>query len=1091
MDSAYFPKSPWGKRLIDDPGIVALNKLPYHVPTVPFANESEALSCDYTKSSYYHSLSGTWKFHYSTCIADIPEEFEKNSGADWDEIPVPSCWQLFGYGSPKYINIGYAFLERGEEQKPPFTSEKNGVGIYKRLFTVPDSFTGKRTILRIGAVSSSASVYVNGAYVGYSTNSKTAAEFDITDFIKHQEENDLSILVTEFCAGSWLEDQDMFRLSGITRDVAIYAVCDAHLYDFYAYSEFSEDFGEASLIVESKIFNMTDHITAKKRVSMRILSSEGETVATASAENGNLSYRFDEIVPSLKPADIQSGTIATAYLKAALTAPQLWTAETPNLYTVILTLHEDNGEILETHAFRHGFRKIEERQGELLINGRAIKLKGVNRHETHPRRGYVVTREDMERDIIMMKQNNINALRASHYPCDPYLYDLCDKYGLYVMDEANMESHGISYRKNILPGNDHRWLTAALDRVGAMVHSNKNHASVIIWSLGNEIGFGETIAISSAFCKSYDPTRLVHKRQMNSIADMDSETYPSPQNMIERAIKNPDRLFITNEYAHAMGNACGSLSDYWDAIYTHPQLGGGFVWEWCDHALIKTKEDGTEYYGYGGDFGETKHDSNFCCDGLVTPDRCPTPKLAELKKVHEFIVCKGFDEESNTIRVHNRHFHTDLSQYDIRYAILSDGKEIYAQVADCPSICPGEDGDIKLDLPHVSADEEQILDISFRYKDAQSFCARGHEVAFAQFKLKECQNSILDTSELPDIKAEEDEHSITVSGNGFKFQIKKSSGEISVQYGSYTANRVNTPTFWRALTDNDKRKLAFDKHDKNVSATWESAGLKSIKTEYAEIKLTDVRQKLARMITKYICRGSGDAGFEIITYITIFGDGKILFDNTVTPYGNLPSLLRIGASTELAHTFDHIRWYGFGPHESYPDRSSAGRLGMYIEKSGDPLQYYLVPQECGAKMNSAYMSLTNDNGDGFAFIGALPYTMSALPHTPEELEQMTHLSDTAAREKVVFTIDFAQAGLGNRSCGPDVLPQYRVVPNVTRYAYTLHSVSQDTSLTRIRYSDDILPPLYMNTSTTISGIQDMEYRDPSDADIRKKTGFTV
>jgi len=1091
MNSSYFPKAPWGRRLIDEPGIVALNKLPYHVPTVPFANKGEAFSCDYTKSSYYYSLSGTWKFHYSESISDIPDESEKANGADWDEIPVPSCWQLFGYGSPKYINVGYSFLERGDEQKPPFTSEKNGIGIYKRTFTVPESFSDKRTILRIGAVSSSASVYVNGIFVGYSTNSKTAAEFDITDFINPHQENDLSILVTEFCAGSWLEDQDMFRLSGITRDVAIYAVNEAHLYDFFAYSEFTEDFSEASLIVESKIFNMSEHVTSKKKVSMHIIDGNGETAATVSSENGNLSYRFDEVVPSLKPANIQAGTIVTAYLKADIKSPLLWTAETPNLYTVILTLCADSGEELEIHAFQHGFRKIEECRGELMINGRAIKLKGVNRHETHPRQGYVVTREDMERDIIMMKQNNINALRASHYPCDPYLYDLCDRYGLYVMDEANMESHGISYRKNILPGNDHRWLPAALDRVGSMVHSNKNHASIIIWSLGNEIGFGETVAIASGFCKSYDPTRLVHKRQMNSIADMDSETYPSPQNMIDRATKNPERLFITNEYAHAMGNACGSLSDYWDAIDTHRSLGGGFVWEWCDHALIKTKADGTEYYGYGGDFGEIKHDSNFCCDGLVTPDRRPTPKLAELKKVHEFIVCKNFDKENSTLRIHNRHFHTDLSQYDIKYTILSNGKEIYSQQVDCPSILPGEDGDVKLDLPHLPDAGEQILDISFRYKHPQSFCERGHEVAFAQFKLTEYNAPMFDTSTLPDIQTEENARVITVTGSDFIFSIEKGCGEISMQYGACKANKVNTPTFWRALTDNDKRKLAFDKNDKNVSVTWESAGLPSLKTDCTEISFTEIRKNLARLSAKYICRGNGDVGFELITHITVFGDGKVLFDNTVIPYGDLPSLLRIGASSELAHSFDHICWYGFGPNESYPDRSSAGRLGLYNEKSGDPLQYYLVPQECGAKMNTAYMSLTDDNGCGFAFIGARPYTMSALPHTPAELEKMTHLVDTATREKVVFTIDYAQAGIGNRSCGPDVLPQYRIAPSAVRYAYTLCCVSQNTTLFPIHYSEDILPPLDTNKPETISAMQDIEYRDPSDADIRKKTGFNV
>ncbi len=1091
MRSEYFPKSPWGRRLIDEPEIVGLNKLPYHVPTVTYKDEAEAMLCDYAKSTYYHSLSGTWKFSYSASIDNIPQGFENDNGEAWDEIPVPSCWQLYGYGAPKYINVGYSFLERTDPQNPPFTSEKNGIGIYKRSFSVPDHFANKRVILRIGAVSSSATVYINGIFVGYSTNSKTAAEFDITNFVFRDKENDLSILVTEFCAGSWLEDQDMFRLSGITRDVAIYAAADIHLFDFYAYSEFSDNFKRASLIVESKLLNMTESTVPKKKVSMKLISPDGNTVAEADAENGNISYRFEEKVPYTMPADIKGGTVATAYLKADIDSPMLWTAETPNLYTIILTLYSDNGEISEIHSSRYGFRKIEEVSGELLINGKAIKLKGVNRHETHPRTGYVVTREDMERDIILMKRNNVNALRASHYPCDTYLYDLCDRYGLYVMDEANMESHGISYRKNILPGNDPRWLTAALDRVGAMVHSDKNHPSVIIWSLGNEIGFGETIAIAASFCRTYDPTRLIHKRQMNSVADMDSETYPSPENMIEHAENNPERIFVTNEYAHAMGNACGSLCDYWDAIYTYRQLGGGFVWEWCDHSLIKKKDDGTEYYGYGGDYGETKHDGNFCCDGLVTPTRDYTPKLAELKKVHEFIVCKSFDRENANLCIHNRYFHTDLSDFYIRYAILADGKEIYEGEVECPPILPGENGYVTLEIPKLYVTDEIILDISFRYKEDQSFCDRGHEVAFSQFKICEKEKETFNISALPDINVKETSIDITVSGSTFVFTIDKNTGELSIRYGELIAEKLNTPTFYRALTDNDRRKLAFDKNDKNGGATWESAGLKLIKNVCKSVFITDRCKNLTRISASYHCSANDEAGFDVLSIITVFGDGRVLFDNTVTPIGKLPTLLRIGSSTILTSENNNVSWYGFGPHETYPDRSASGRFGLYREKVGDALNNYLMPQECGAKMNSAYMTLTNESGEGFGFFGEISYTMSALPHTAAELDEMMHLCDTVSREKTVFTLDYAQSGLGNRSCGPDVLPKYRLMPEPVRYAYTVCHVTDNNPLSICSYPEDILSPIKVSSNKVAINTEDEEYRDPSDEDVRRKTGFNV
>lgn len=1092
MDFLYLSKSPWGKRLIDEEQIVGLNKLPYHVPSVPYKNEEEALLCDYEKSSYYVSLSGIWKFYYSKNLLSIPEGFERSNGSDWDEIPVPSCWQLYGYGAPKYINVGYSFIERGEEQRPPFTPEdRNSVGIYKRSFNVPENFKDKRVILRVGAASASLSVFVNGSFVGYSTNSKTAAEFDITDFISRDNENDLSLLVTEFCAGSWLEDQDMFRLSGITRDVSIYAACSTHLFDFYAYSEFSEGYSSASITVEGKILNMSDSTVKPKRVLMRLISSDGETVAESEATNGNLSYRFDEKVPFALASDIRPGTTATAYLRAEIKTPLLWTAETPNLYTVLLYLYSDEGNVCEIHSFKHGFRQIEERHGELLINGSPIKLKGVNRHETHPERGYVVTRDDMERDILLMKKNNVNALRASHYPCDPYLYDLCDRHGLYVMDEANMESHGISYRKNILPGNDHRWLTAALDRVGAMVHSDKNHPSVIIWSLGNEIGFGETVAIAASFCKTYDPTRLVHKRQMNSVADMDSETYPSPNNMIEHAVKNPERMFVTNEYAHAMGNACGSLCDYWDAIYSYKQLGGGFVWEWCDHAIVKKDASGRDYYGYGGDFGETKHDGNFCCDGLITPDRKQTPKLSELKKVHEFIVCKNYNTENANLCIHNRYFHTDLSQFYIRYSILSDGVEIYSAETDCPKILPSCDGFIKLSIPTTdSANGECILDVSFRYKEKQSFCSSGHEVAFAQFKIKERTKEKLALNTIPAITVDDASVGITVRGIGFEFAVEKESGRITLKYGDVLAKDVNMPVFYRALTDNDKRKLMYDKNDKNVSATWESAGLHKIENVCEEIKLTEVCENFARITIKYLSSASSDAELETAAAITVFGNGRILFDNTVTPVGNLPSLLRIGSSTVLSGEYNKITWYGFGPHETYPDRCSSGRLGKYSETVGEAYKNYVMPQECGAKMKTAYMMLTNDTGAGICFFGELPYTMSALPHTPQELDGMLHTTDTLGREKTVFILDYAQAGLGNRSCGPDVLPKYRIAPEKVRYAYTVCHINETDAIPFNSYAPQILPSIEEKTSTVIS-YGDEEYRDPSDEDVRKKAGFTV
>lgn len=1090
MDSKYYPKSEWGKRLIDEECVVGLNKIPYHTCSVPYADIGEALNCDYTRSSYYRSLSGVWKFHYSKSFIDIPDGFEYDSAQDWAEIPVPSNWQLYGYGSPIYLNNGYVFSKTKADMHPPFTSEReNSAGIYKRSFTVPEEFFGKRIILRIGAVCSSAKVFVNAKCVGYSTNSKTAAEFDITDFVSLEGENDLSILVTEFCAGSWLEDQDMLRLSGITRDVGIYAVTEAHLFDFYAYSEFSDGFSSATLNLEAKIMNMTDKLIKPCEVGMRVYSPEGNeiTVNEVRAVNGNLSNRFCEKVPYAQSADINAGVSATAYLKLEVENPALWSAEKPALYTVVLRLYDSEGRELELHSFKHGFRKVEQRSGQLWVNGVSVKLKGVNRHETHPRTGHVVSREDMERDIIMMKRNNVNAVRASHYPCDPAFYDLCDRFGLYVMDEANMESHGISYRRNLLPGNDHRWLPAFMDRAFAMLHSNKNHPSIIIWSLGNEIGFGETVAIAAAACRAYDPTRLIHKRQMNSVADMDSETYPTVDFMIEHATRYPERMFLTNEYAHAMGNACGSLCDYWNAIYSYPSLVGGFVWEWCDHSLVRLDADGKEYYAYGGDFGETKHDGNFCCDGLVTPDRKETPKLAELKKVHEFIVCKAFDEKNANICVHNRYFNTNLSEFYLRYSVKSLGNEIFSCEIDLPPCAPGGEVMLHLDYPRLNSECETVLDLSFRYKNDTLFCERGYEAAYCQFGLESRYNMpLLNIDSLPSIRVENDEKSINVFGSSFRFSLSLSDGAMSVSYKNAKLTELNTPVFYRALTDNDIRKLASDKKEPN---NWEAVGLDDMKRICREARLDFSCDKYVRFFVNIRSMGKTDAGFDTQSLITVFSDGRVLFDNTVTPMGDLPVLLRIGSMSRLPAELCNVEWYGMGPYESYPDRCSSGRLGRYTEPLGKPLENYVKPQECGAKMKCAYMRISDDAGEGIAFYGALPYTMSALPFTPAELSSMKHMSDTVDREKCVFIIDYAQNGLGNRSCGPDVLPSYRLMPRTVRYAYTLVPAKADDGDFIKGYDSDIMLPLSCCDAHE-SGVEfDEEYRDPSDEDVRRATGF--
>ena len=1094
MNSKYFSKFDYGKRLTDEIAVTGLAKLPYHVPTVPYATEAEAYDADIVRSRYYYSLNGDWKFFYSDSFDGIPDDFESLSGDGWDTIPVPSCIQLHGYGDLGYLNVGYFFATDGSGLNPPFTNEKmNSAYVYKRTFTLPKNFSGKRVILALGGASSSPAVFINGKFAGYSTNSRSTAEFDITDFVSYEGENDISILLTRYSAASWLEDQDMFRMSGIYRDVFLYCTDTCHLFDIFTYTDFGESLADATLTAEVKLMNMGSEILPHHTVTMDVLAPDGTPVTNEENKPAvsRISSRFEEITPYKNFEAIKPGTVSTVYFTLKVDSPLLWSAETPELYTLVFKVISPEGDIKEIHSVKHGFRKIEVRDAELFVNGASIKLKGVNRHETHPERGYVVTREEMLADVIMMKRNNINAVRASHYPDEPYFYDLCDRYGLYVMDEANAETHGISYRKNILPGNDHRWLPMYMDRISSMVQCNKNHPSVIRWSLGNEIGFGETVAIAASYCKAYDPTRLVHKRQMNSIADMDSETYPSPEVMIEHATSKPHRMFVTNEYGHAMGNACGSLGEYWDAIYSHKQLIGGFVWEWCDHAIVKTDENGRKYYGYGGDFGEGRHDGNFCCDGLITPDRRMTSKLAELKKVHEFITSVGFDKKSGVLTVHNRYFHTDLSGFYIEYTVLREGKSIFSDKTSLPAIMPGCDGDVKLTFPEdfdfLAGD---VLDISFRYKTDTPFAPRGHEVAFAQMTPtpgmaerpeRRCEAEGLTVSEGDgDITVKSDKLTLTVT----------SCGEISAELDGIKVDNVNLPTFYRAYTDNDIRKLYFDGNGGPDNPTWKSTRFDKFETVTDSVTYKILDNGAVKITLSQKSSAGGDAGFYVNTVMTVLRD-RIVFDNTVTPFGALPHLPRIGATLTLPADMRSCEWYGFGPYDTYPDRCRSGRLGIFSADAAEPISYYVKPQECGAKMNTVYMCQRNSDGDGIAVFGQVPYTMSALPFTSGELAAMRHTPNTDDIDHIILTVDYAQNGLGNRSCGPDVLPKYRLLPETVRFVYTLTRVYPNEEIKPCRYSEELVPRLEVFSASAIADEEDEEYRDPSDEDIRAKAGFNT
>lgn len=1074
----------YGMGLLQDPQVPSLNKLPYHVPCIPYKDTEQAKNLDTSVSPFYHLLNGSWKFQFFSSIRQVPEAITQETLDDshWDRIPVPSNWQLHGYEIPKYINQRYTFEKDSERLHPPYIpDEDNSTGVYRTSFTLPDTFLHRETVISFEGVDGALILYINGLFAGYSANGRSAADFRITPFL-HEGTNQITVIVPLYSGASYLECQDMWRLGGIIRDVSLYSVPSLQLFDYYAWSHCTQE--GCTLELETKILNHTDSAHAPMTVRASLYDPEGLLLGTGEGCTENKSHRWEEKNLSQLwgvSSILQAGCIGTAYLSIPITKPKLWSSEDPVLYTVLLELLDTDGKTSEYLSFQHGFRWIERRGCEIYSNGAPLSLRGVNRHEFSLSTGHVVSKEEMLQDILLMKQHNINAVRSSHYPNCQYWYDLCDRYGLYVMDEAYIETHGISYRRNLLPGNDPRWMSATLDRITSMVGCNKNHASIIIWSMGNELGFGENVALSAAYCRTYDPTRLIHKRQMNSIADMDSETYPSPADMIRHARNHPDRPFIANEYGHAMGNAMGSLSDYWDAIRSHKPLAGGFLWEWCDQGLYSSQCGG---YLYGGDYGETFHDSNFCIDGVVTPDRRITPKLLEVKKVHEWIRLSFTD--SYTLQVHNEYAFTSLEGFYLHLELLQDGIARSLRDIDLPNVPPGSSCEISVPLSDIQPEPgiDYQLSVSVRYRTATSFCEAGYEATGATFPLPLLHlPAPVYEPPLAPICLMHKEGLYAVYSDHLVFNLDETTGFIT----RYTVDGHDrlfslTPSFFRAPTDNDIRSSYLIDE-----VNWYHCHLDTPRYDLVSIESHCLSNEIRLHVVHRL-----DAVSDIITIdsqYTIWPDGRILLQTAVNVGDRLPILARIGLCMRIPNSFQQITWYGMGPHETYPDRKASGRMGRYESKPDEGLHLYCRPQEYGGHEDSQLLA-AGDGRIGLALAAHQPMSLKAVPYTSVQLTSAAHDYELPPSKDTYIYADFLQTGLGNRSCGPEVLPPYQITPGSYAFAITIipYEAPQDpVALKNFRYGSSY--PVYTTDSRTNTPLASSSYRDPSDPDIRRSLGF--
>lgn len=995
----------------ENPEMFNQNKELPHATLMPFKDVASALSKKREESIYYRTLSGIWKFNWSPKPADRPVDFYKSSFdvSDWDNIEVPSNWEVKGYGIPIYTNIPYPFADKRtspltemtEGPNPPqVPKEYNPVASYKRSFDVPSQWKGRRVLIHFGAVKSAMYLWVNGKKVGYSQGSKTPAEWDITDYLTSGT-NDLAVEVYRWSDGSYLEDQDFWRLSGIERDVYLYSTPEVRIRDYFAKTTLDDSYQNGLFTLEVELKNTVKGLKSKNQIVNYKLFDDKKQI-----------IKEDEIsVP------INKKEFAKASLSTTIDDVKKWTAETPNLYTLVIELKDKLGNTTEVVSSKIGFRRVELINTIFHINGVEVLIKGVNRHEHDQYEGHVVTEENMIKEIALMKQNNINAVRMAHYPNTPRFYELCDKYGLYVTDEANIESHGLGYGKESL-ANFKLWEAAHLDRNIRMVERDKNHPSVIVWSMGNEAGDGPNFTTVYRWIKERDPSRPVHYERaiMGDNTDIYCPQYPSVQGLKDYASKRKKKTMIMSEYAHAMGNSTGNLAAMWELIHdrNNQQLQGGYIWDWIDQGLVKKDEQGNEFWAYGGDFGpkDIPSDGNFLANGIISPDYTPHPAMAEVKYAYQYIRFYEEDLAKGKITVHNYHDFISSKDYDIDWMIEANGEEIV--YGELEQINIPAQGKISIVIPELAslnkeAGVEYFINFSAKLNVNRDFQKRGDEVASEQFEISNTLEIPKVANNLPAIKLTESDEQYVLIGENFSVMVNKSNGEIS----SYIINEMELiqkgpkVNFWRAPTDNDKGFNMI-----NQMGIWRSV---SNELKLNSIKANSVSSSSVQIIAEYDLPKVNSK--QLVSY-TVNGDGSIdfhyRFKKGKGKYLNMP---RYGVRWEMPVNFDNLTFYGRGPHENYDDRKASAFVGKYTDKVANQYFNYVRPQENGYKTDVRWFELRNQNGVGFRIIGDSLLGFSSLHNPMEDFDQkdhgdFRHTNDIVKKDGVFIHTDLKQMGIG-------------------------------------------------------------------------------
>jgi beta-galactosidase len=1004
----------------EDPQVVGRNRRLMHVPLGAYPHATAALRGSRLDSPYVRLLNGAWKFTLAPAVDAVPDGFYAQNFDDsaWTSIPVPSNWQLPAVqlpgfkDNPIYANVHYTF-----EPNPPYPPEQNPTGCYRTRFTLEPAWAGRSVFLLFEGVDSNLTLWINGREVGYSQDSRLPAEFDVTPYLQAGE-NLIAARVMRYCDGSYLECQDFWRMSGIQRDVIVYSKPTVCLEDFAVRTLLDIDYQDARLEIEARITK--NPAVVKYTVEAMLYNPDGtpalsEPMRAAPAATTEFGLRTHQ-------------KTATAFLETTVLAPRKWTAETPDLYTLVLTLIDPQGRAVDFESSRVGFRQMEIKDGVLLVNGQRLVMRGVDRHEHHPVRGRALTTADMRQEIILMKQLNFNTVRTSHYPDHPAWYDLCDEFGIYVIDETNIETHGLGGELS----QDPLWAHAYLERGVRMVMRDKNHPCVILWSLGNESGTGPHHAAMANWMRAYDPTRFIHYESGlpgPEVSDVFSCMYPNLEHM-RRLLADPreKRPLMMCEYAYAKGNSTGNFFKFWELVDAYPRFQGGCIWDWNDKAILLSTPDGAPYYAFGGDFGpdfdykrfyQDNEDPQMCCNGIVGPDLTPHPGAYEAKKVQAPV---GMYVESwhgfhpGRVTVWNKYQFLSLAHLAIHWELAEDGQMIQSGILPPLDLPAGQRAALTIPFtfpaqPHPGA--EYFLNIRFRLAEASPWASVGHEVAWEQFPLKlpVPPLPVLDFEGLPALALAESDDTLRVDGQAFEVIFCKASGTISSYRSSGLELIQSGPleNYYRAPTDVD---LLMGNPPASIHK-WRAAGLDRLERRVVSLRAVQLspREVEIRVQTRIAASGCA-AGIDSEMVYRVYGDGQMRVENTVNASEALPHLPRVGLELALPAGFETLTWYGRGPHENYADRLRSALVGRYTSTVDEQFTPYVYTSESGGKEDVRWLALTNAAGAGLLVTGLGRLHIDALHYTIADLAKSHHPHELTRRPETILHLDAAHMGVG-------------------------------------------------------------------------------